>query len=238
MMRTLHYTLCVCAFGLLSLSQNASAQTVKYLMLEGQQLPPVLQNNQPLAFDDPEFEVVKYLKLKEPQSMRERIERLAHGIYVDLPPEYDHYGYEVRRYMAHVGGPLVPTSKTNVEGQLQNIKNAKIIAQHWQKTMFDEIKDIDEALKNSESESSYRALYKYNSGIVRAFFTELNSWLDNNETLLAYLMTVDDGGYTYEAPVFRFSDKKDLKQFARYYDAQIRALEQIRKYPPFRIMLY
>lgn len=237
MITTLRYVLRICV-GLLCLSQGASAQTVKYLILEGQQLPPALQNNQALSFDDPEFEVVKYLKLDEPKTMRERIERLVHGIYVDLPPEYDHYGYELRRYMAHVGGPYVATSNTNIEGQLQNIKNAKIIAKHWQKTMFQEVKDIEAELETHESASSYRTLYKYNSGIARAFFTELSSWLDNNETLLEYLLTIDKNGYSYEAPVFRFADKEHLKQFARYYDAQIRSLEQIRKYPPFRIMLY
>lgn len=234
----LHIMVCVISFAGLLAINPAHAQTQKYLLMEGQQLPPLIERNQGIVFEDPEFDNVKYLKLEPPKSLRERIDRLIHGSYVDLPPEYDHYGYEIRKYMAHVGGPLIPASTVNLKGQLQNIQSAKKIAELWRKKQLEEIRAIETKMEEHASSSSYRPKFKYNAGTVKAFFTELDSWLDNNEALLEYLLEIGPNAYTYEAPVFKFKDNKQRMSYARLYDAQLRSLEVIRKYPPFRVMLY
>src|SRR4051812_43914435 len=46
---------------------------------------------------EPNFIPVKFLKTTPPKTLQERIDRLVEGIKIDTPPEYDYYGYEIRR---------------------------------------------------------------------------------------------------------------------------------------------
>lgn len=185
------------------------------------------------------FEKIEYLKLDPPLHLQERIERLIHGIKIDIPPEYDHYGHEIRRYMASVGGADVLGSRANIEGQLQNIKNAEIILKYWREAHEKEIALIEEEIQNSNSSSTMRTSFKYHSGVSRAFFVEAGSWMHNNKAVLEYLNEIGPGSsYKFRDNTFKFSDRRELKRFLALFEAQQKALAKIKDYTPFRMMVY
>ena len=64
-----------------------------------------------LFVDEPFFKEVTFLNLEHPRTFQGRIDRLLYGIYTDVAPEYDHFGYEIRRYMAGVGLSLIHISE-------------------------------------------------------------------------------------------------------------------------------
>lgn len=225
-------------FVALMLAIPAYAQNTKYIIMEGQPVPKSAEKYKQFFQSDPVFEAVRYLKQLPPETRRERIERLVHGVSIDLPPEYDYYGYEIRRFMASVGGPMVLASQNNISGQLQNINTAQKIAHEWQVEVMTEVKNIEDSFEEKEPTSSERGLFKFNKGTVIAFFVELNSWLNNNERALSFLRDVGEEGFTFEDPVFRFASNRDLKRFQNIYKAQYQSLVQLHKYPPFRMMMY
>lgn len=186
---------------------------------------------------EPVFEKVEYQKLEPPLHLQERIERLIHGIKVDIPPEYDHYGYEIRRYMARVAGPKVLASQKNIEGQLQNIKNAEIILKYWRDTHAKEIAAIEAEIEASNS-SSYSTSFKYHRGVANAFFVEAGSWMNNNRAVLEYLQELGPQGYTFRDGKIKFGSRKELTKFLALFKAQREALEIIQGYTPFRMMVY
>lgn len=187
---------------------------------------------------EPVFEKVTYLKIDPPGNLTERIDRLLHGIRVDIPPEYDHYGYEIRRYMAGVAGPQILGSPENIEAQIKNIANAKIVARYWREAMMAEIDEIEKQINAEDASSSTRTIFKFNRGIVQAFFIELESWLNVNRSGLEALIKIGSDRYTYKDPVLSFKDRDDLTYYASLHQTREKALKQIRKYTPFRMMIY
>ena len=187
---------------------------------------------------EPEFKKVTYLELDPPRSLNERIERLIHAIYVDVPPEYDHYGHEIRRYMAKVAGPNVLNSKSNLQGQIQNIESAQTILKYWKAAHEKETADIEKIIEETDASSSTRQSFKYRRGVADAFFIEAGSWMNNNKRVLKYLHDLEPDSYEFKDPTFTFSGQRKLKRFLQLYDAQQRALKEIQDYTPFRMMVY
>ena len=69
---------------------------------------------------EPNIEKVTFLKIDPPRSIKDRVNRLLHGLYTDIPPEFDHYGYEIRRYMAHIAGPNVLSNPERLQEVLRD----------------------------------------------------------------------------------------------------------------------
>lgn len=187
---------------------------------------------------EPVFEKMRYQKIDPPIHLQERVERILQGIKVDIPPEYDYYGYEIRRYMASIAGPGVIGSKANIEGQIRNIKNAEIILEYWRKHYNEEVKAIEAEIESTDAPSSTRRSFKFNKGLADAFFVEANSWLYNNRVVLEYLAEIGPQGYDFDDPVLTFTNYEYLSKFMKLYKAQQAALEEIHKYTPFRMMVY
>jgi len=187
---------------------------------------------------EPVFEKVRFLKLDPPSSLNERIERLIHGLYVDIPPEYDHYGYEIRRYMVSVGSPQILKSPKNIRGQIQNIKNAEIILKYWHEEHRKEIAVIENEIETRKASPSTRSSFKYHRGVSDAFFIEAQSWMTNNRKTLEYLLEIGMDAYQYRAPSFLFNDKKHFTKYAALYKAREDALKNMQDYTPFRMMVY
>ena len=210
--------------------QQANVDRQRNLNLE-----PALQYKPPA---EPVFEKVAFLKLDPPRSLRERIESLIHGVYVDIPPEYDHFGYEVRRYMASVAGPKILASQTNLKGQIKNIKTAEIVLKYWQEKHQKEVNAIGTEIEERDESSSIRTSFKYHRGVAQAFFVEANSWTRNNRAMLEYLVEIGPEAYTFKEHVFMFNDQKHLRKYASLFKAQQEALKEIQGYTPFRMMVY
>ena len=188
---------------------------------------------------DPVFRAVDFFKLAEAGDLRERIERLTYGTHVDIPPQYDYYGYSIRRYMARVGSPAALSTKENIKGQITNIEYAEMVLQQWKLAIYKEIDVIDDIRRDDPKRAaSVGSLYKYNTSSVKAFLLEAQSWLKNNKAFLRFLYNLNEESYEYKDPVFIFTDARDLERFNAFYDAQQKSLKQIQTYPPFRMMLY
>lgn len=187
---------------------------------------------------DPVFDKVVYLKIEPPRNLDERIERLLYGIRTDIPPAYDHYGYEIRRYMAGIAGPKILGSPENIAAQISNIDNAKIVARYWRDALFSEIHEIEKQIDAEDASSATRSIFKFNRGVVQAFFAELESWLNNNRAALDVLLRIGPDRYAYVDPVLSFKYHEDLSYFSSLHKARESALKQIRAYTPFRMMIY
>lgn len=187
---------------------------------------------------EPVFEKVVYMKIDPPGNLGERVDRLLHGIRVDVPPAYDHYGYEIRRYMAAIAGPQILGSPENLEAQLKNINNAKIIVRYWRQAVKAEIDGIEEQIDAEDASSSVRSIFKFNRGAVEAFFVELESWMNTNRAALEVLLKMGPDRYSYEDPVLAFRNYEDLAYYASLHKAREAALRHMRAYTPFRMMIY
>ena len=75
---------------------------------------------------------VTYFDPPEITVLSEQFDSLLFGILTDLPPEYDLYGYEVRRYMSGIYSEAVFTDKIELKQQLYNIRRAKIVLSYWE----------------------------------------------------------------------------------------------------------
>lgn len=187
---------------------------------------------------EPVFEKIVYLKIDSPGSLGERVERLLHGIRVDIPPAYDHFGHEIRRYMAGVGGPQILGSHENLKAQIRNVNNAKIVARYWREAMMAEVAEIEKQIEAEDASSSTRMIFKFNRGVVQAFFAELESWLNVNRAMLDMLLRIGPDRYSYADPVLTFRNQEDMAYFSNLYRTREKALQQIRTYTPFRMMIY
>lgn len=219
--------------------QKATPQTLE----EAMRAPRVPGMPQQLKFPykqplEPVFDKVRFIKQEPPSTLRERIERLIHGIYVDIPPEYDLYGYEIRRYMAHIGGQAVLNSSQNIQGQLKNIKTAEIILRYWHKEIDKEASAIEAEIEETKASPSIRSSFKYHRGVAQAFFVEASSWLGNNRKLLEYLDGIGVDAYEFKDPDMTFKNFMQLQQYAIHLKARNDALEQIQGYTPFLRMVY
>lgn len=187
---------------------------------------------------EPNISPVSFLKIEKAYTVQGRIEQLLHGIVVDVPPEYDHYGYEMRRYMASVAGPQVLGNPQRLEEELSNIHRARIILQYWRKKLEGDMAALEKEVEGPDVSPSYKTGFKYNKGVVLAFFAECGSWLDNNENVLKYLLDVGPDAYSYKDPSMSFEDKAQRAKFVSLYESRERALKQMQDYTPFRIMIY
>ena len=186
---------------------------------------------------EPNFALVKFLKTTPPKTLQERIDRLVEGIKIDIPPEYDYYGYEIRRYMAHVGtGQVYMDSKTLADEQL-NVKKAHIIFRFWQDYLTNEMKEIAAQIEKDKAPSNIRDAFKYNSGIVAAFEIECRAWLDNNEALLNFLAE-DKDAYSFQDPKITFDAYGDEASFVSIFFAREKSRAQINKYHSFAGMIF
>jgi hypothetical protein len=191
-----------------------------------------------LPFVEPTISPVKFLAITPAESLRARADRLLQGIYIDVPPQYDHYGYEIRRYMASVFNPAVPGNAERLEEEIKNVRKAKVILKYWRDEIRKEISSIREEIEeNTATDATTRSTFKYNSGIADAFMLECQSWLDNNEAVLKFLAKHFQD-YSFNDPIFIFDTKEQRLEFMSLYKARLSANQQIVRYAPFRSMVY
>lgn len=185
----------------------------------------------------PHIPPVKFIKQDLPSNLNDRVERLLHGIKIDIPPQYDHYGYELRRYMAHVSGPKVFTDKAKIKEELSNIRKAEIILQYWRQDVMRESSEIAKIIEEKNAPTKTRTTFKYNSGTALAFLSECHIWIQKNKELLEFL-DAKHGTYTFDGERFNFGNAADREEFAGKFMAAMQARKYINEYIPFAGMVY
>ncbi len=187
--------------------------------------------------EEPDIPKVKFLNMNPPRTMQERVDRLVHGIYIVLPPEYDHYGYEMRRYMAQIGNPAILRNYDDLQRQIKYVKNAQIILKYWKRELTKNIAEMGEEIERNPDFDSTRSKFKYNRGVVNAFFIECQDWLDHNLNFLEFLSRID-GNYGMQDGVIEFDHAEDYRTFISLYNAREKARQHIIEYAPFALMVY
>ena len=191
---------------------------------------------EPLA--EPVFKKVQYLTPEPPGYVEQQIESLVNGININVAPEHDHYGYEIRRYMASIAGPKILVSKEEIKQQLTNIKKAEIVLDYWRKNNSEKVKTIRAEMEKDNAKASLRSSFNYHNGTANAFFTEAQSWIDNNRDFLIFIYKLDNKSFNYIDPNIMFRDREDAVKFISILESQKAARKQIHKYVPFRTMVY
>jgi hypothetical protein len=191
-----------------------------------------------IAAAEPTYPPVKHVLFDWPEGLLARIESLPHGVTMDLPPAYDHYGYEIRRYMVSVGSIKVMSSTESLKGQIRNIENAQVLLKAWNEDINTRFKQIEKQIETENADPTTRSKYKYTRGLVVAALSEIDAWLRNNKSLLGFLLILGPENYNVKEGRFYFRTDKDYKKFESLYDARERALTQIHKYTPFTLMIY
>ena len=187
---------------------------------------------------EPYLKQVKFLKQNPPKTLGERVDRLIHGIYIDIPPEYDHYGYEIRRNMKSILTPSDLNDSLLVPGKIENAKKARIILDYWRKELDKELKEIEVLLEEDKNTSSkVKTTYRYNKRVVMEFNPVLYNWVDKNIKFLELVME-SNGEFYVKYPFYDVPSMQMREKFQELYDERQDALKKVRKYSPFRAMIY
>jgi len=210
----------------------------KLRLFDGDEENGGLENFYEERQSEPVFPKVTYFQLEPPRDLADRIDRLVYGIKTDVPPEYDMYGYEIRRYMAVIGGPKVLVSPQNMKGQLRNIKSAQIVLKYWRDAIKKEVAAMTADIDKLGASSEERAKLRQNTSTEELFFNQAEVWLDKNRKLHEFLLKIGPERYSYEMGTIYFDEENDFKDYADLYVAREQMLMQIRGYTPFRDMVY
>lgn len=186
---------------------------------------------------EPHFKQVKFLKQPPPKTLSERVDRLIHGIYIDIPPEYDHYGYEIRRHMKSILTPNDLHNTLILPEKIRNAKTAQVILNYWKKELNEEIKAIEKEIENTDTTVGLRTTFRYNKRIVTTFLPEAYEWVDRNIEFLEYLRSIS-GEFYVNYPFYQIPNSRHREEVQELYYKREEALENIIKYSPFRAMVY
>ncbi|MCB1593088.1 MAG: hypothetical protein KDI90_11625 [Alphaproteobacteria bacterium] len=186
---------------------------------------------------EPNIVEITFLKDVPPRGLLDRANRLIYGITTDIPPEYDQYGYEIRRYMASVGNMKVFTDEDFLEEQIKNTRKARVIARFWQKYIEEEIDELEKLVNEKDSSSSVWTALKQNRQITRTFIIDLQGWIDSNERLLMKIF--DSFGFIQvEYPELIFMRPHERVDFFNTLQTRQAKLNAIKKYQAFALMSY
>ncbi len=231
------------------MSSNASAQAPNMTFASdtsyGRVIMPQLFSTSVLIDDDdtppaaPNIFKVKFLRLPPLNGIDERVDRLVQGIKVDLPPEYDHYGYEIRRYMSKVGEIKIFTDNEFLLEQIKNVRKSQIIADYWKKHLDKEIGEIEKIIEsNEDTPFTVRTAFRQNKVTVRSFIVDLKAWIEANNVMLSniYKHSIDNYDVVYPEIIITSS----LARQTFYNDMTVKQnkLTAIKAYHPFAIMVY
>lgn len=186
---------------------------------------------------EPYFKKIQFINQAPAKTLGERVDRLVHGIKIDIPPEYDHYGYEIRRYMKSVLTPEDLNDPDKVAQKIQEAKTAQVILDYWKKALNEEQKAIEKELDEGNVSSSLIITFRYNSGVIDQFIPDAYSWIDRNIAFLELLQETK-GKYYVKYPFYDVKDKTLRERFDKLYKRREAGLRRIIQYSPFRAMIY
>lgn len=186
---------------------------------------------------EPHFKKVKFLKQPPPKTLGERVDRLIHGIYIDIPPEYDHYGYEIRRVMKSILTPHDLNDPLLIPEKLENVRKARIILDYWKKELNKEMRELEALVEAQNTTINIKTTYRYNSRIVTEFIPILYGWVDKNLQFLEYVQSMN-GEFYVNYPFYEIANKEKRIKFQKLYNEREEALKKVIQYSPFRAMIY
>ena len=199
------------------------------VVIDGDDEPPV----------EPNITKVEFLKPPEVSDVRNRVDALLHGVTKDIPPEFDHYGYEIRRYMARSSNMKVFEDEEYIKQQIKNVRKARVIADFWRKSLEEEISALEEIIENDDGSVAFavRTAFKQNKITITTFLISLQSWIDANEQLLLFIFNNPDLFEIYYPEIIIQSTADNLSFYNLLLVRQIK-LKEIKAYRTFEMMVY
>lgn len=198
----------------------------------------VVIDNDSIEPAEPNMGEVEFQKRSPFTSIDERVDRLIHGIQKDIPPEFDHYGYEIRRYMSRIGNLEIFSNEEYLKDQIINIRKARVISEYWSKELEQEVLDIEEIIDGDQLISSQvRTAFRQNKITVRTFLISLKGWIDSNEKLLFHIFNHSDIFEVYYPEIIIGSPQENLTFYNNSLVKQTK-LKEIVVYRSFAMMVY
>ncbi|PCJ98579.1 MAG: hypothetical protein COA45_07630 [Zetaproteobacteria bacterium] len=238
----MHILLSIFVIMTLLLPQNSQARdletgSVDVIMPELRSTSVVIDDNDERPVE-PNIGEIFYKKRLPLTSMKERVDRLIHGIKKGVPPEFDHYGYEIRRYMSRIGSMEIFENEEYLKDQIRNVRKSAIIYDYWKKGLEQEVLDIEALLDEDDTISpGVRTAFKQNRITVRTFLISLKSWIDSNERLLLHVFNHPGIYEIYYPEIIIASPQANLEFYNNTVIKQTK-LKEIRVYRPFNMMVY
>ncbi len=188
---------------------------------------------------EPNIVEVKFLKLPGINGDTERVDRLIQGIKKDMPPEYDHYGHEIRRYMAGVGNIKIFKDEEYLIQQIKNVRKAEVIADFWGKHLNNEISELEKIINDNKNTTfSVRTAFKQNKVTAKTFLISLKGWIDKNKIFLMGVLNNDPEIYEILYPEIIIKSSQDRLDLYNNLTARQIKLKEIKAYQPFAMMVY
>lgn len=187
---------------------------------------------------EPNLLKVKFLKIPPPRSTEGRIERLIHGILVDTPPESDHYGYEIRRYMAKIGNTRIFEDEEYLIEQIRNVRKARVIVEYWQAHIQKEVVELETLVDDMiDAPSIIKTNLRKNKAEARSFMADAQRWIDSNERYLQRVFDLHEYLDLYY-PEIVFLRPHERIEFYNLLNTKQSTLARIKEYEPFSYMVY
>ncbi|MDH5722667.1 MAG: hypothetical protein OEY94_05030 [Alphaproteobacteria bacterium] len=187
---------------------------------------------------EPNILKITFLKIPPTSSIEGRIENLLHGIKTDIPPEYDHYGYEIRRYMSRIGNVKIFEDEEFLVEQIKNVRKARVIIEYWQAALQKEVNEIEEIVDNMpDAPSIIKTSLRKNKAEARSFITDAQRWIDSNERYLQHVYNLF-GYLNLYYPELAFMRPHERIDFFNLLTTKQSILKRIKEYGPFAHMVY
>lgn len=217
--------------------KNRDAQGYDLVFMPTMKDNVITIDNDSIPPNEPNIVPVTFLQDTPPRGLLDRVNRMVHGINVDIPPEYDQYGYEIRRYMSHVGNPKIYSDEEFLIEQIRNTRKARVIVRFWQQHLEKEVEELEKLVAEQDSSSSVWTALKQNRQVTRTFVIDLQGWVDANERLLMNIL--DTFGYVQlDYPELIFLRPHERIEFFNLYQTRQAKLNSIKKYQAFALMSY
>ncbi len=217
--------------------KNRDAQGYDLVFMPTMKDNVITIDNDSIPPNEPNIVPVTFLQDTPPRGLLDRVNRMVHGITVDIPPEYDQYGYEIRRYMSHVGNVKIYTDEEFLIEQIRNTRKARVIVRFWQQHLEKEVEEIEKLVAEQDSSSSVWTALKQNRQVTRTFVIDLQGWVDSNERLLMNIL--DTFSYVQlDYPELIFLRPHERIEFFNLYQTRQAKLNAIKKYQAFALMSY
>lgn len=188
--------------------------------------------------EEPNIVPVQFLKVPTVTALELRVDQLLQGIKTDTPPEYDHYGYEIRRYMSHIGNPAIFEDDKRLIEEIANVKKARVIVSYWQKALDAEVMALEKLVNESGENPALRTSFKQNKSTVRSFVVALQGWVDANERFLVHAYEIGNLYENFYPEIVFVTQTNDRIDFYNNFVLKQSKLTEIRKYGPFGLMVY
>lgn len=205
---------------------------------------PVLKSNAVVVDKDdvpPKAPVIPKIIFRKPPLAKDpysQVKSLTEGVTTVIPPQYDHYGYEIRRYMQNVGDTKIYEDEEFLKEQILNVRKAMVIAEFWERNLSEELESLKGKVEEvSALDMSIRSFFKRQETDIQRFKIVLHGWLSFNEKMLLHVHK-DPDYYSVIYPEIIVSNTVEKIAFYNLYAAKQARLRDLKKFRPFEIMVY